>query len=566
MKKTKTTIKTSSIKDRFDKEEWAYLESLDKGTLEYLAATPWQDPDNIIQRSSTVTELIDLFPSQADYKSAKPTDLNWRELQKQSYVRYRTFGPLNASVNSKADYVAEAGFSIYSDIYEINLFLNDLVYSFRNKLYFRAVGWMIRMQSEGEIFVLVALDEAGTATLRICEPDQMGQADDKGLIPDPEDITQTLFYKYYGSGKEELIPDARFILEPDYMKERAKPVIDKTPKEKFTELTTGGSQFKKVGGYRRFILHWKNLTGVLEYLRDTTSLSTVLEWINLYVKSLKWAVDHKRAISAYTWAFEFGDTPTGKVAWHVWNKMTVAERKATGLTEPFSPGSKVFCFPGLALKAYSPQIPSLSGSNQDLLNMAGAGARTPTDLWQGDSAGMPYASVKATRSPLTAEIENLQSKFGKFFRYELLRVCFTAKLAFGGKIISPTGKKVKLPPTYKIQWPTSIVNGTATFEEKDDELCNAVKFTFPTVKLIENPSEDANACFGSKHLGLQNVGVSDETLAKRFGIDDLSRERRKKLIEEQEFGKAITGPQGETQVEQTLENKGADGTKKKSND
>lgn len=558
MKKKKET----SLKDRFSKEEWAYLESLDSDTTKYLATTPWQDPDRFVQLSSTITELVDLFPSQSD-NAAKPSDLNWRDLQKQSWVKYRTFGPLNASVGSKADYVAEAGFSVYSDVYEINLFLNDLFNSYRNQLYFRAVGWIIRMQAEGELFLLIALDESGTTTIRTLEPEYIGSSDDKGLITDPDDVTQTLFYKYRGTGTEELIPDARFILEPEYMNERLKTIKDKVDKDKIDKLTSGGSNFKKIGGYRRFILHWKNFTGILEYLRDTASLSTVLEWINLYVKVLKWSVDHKRAISAYTWCINFSDTPTGKVAWHIWNKMTDTEKKATGLTQPFSPGSKVFNMPGIDVNVYSPQIPSLSGSNQDLLNMAGAGSRTPTDLWQGDSAGMPYASVKATRPPLIAEIENLQSKFEKFLRYNLLRICFKAKLALGGKIITSTGKKIKLPETYKVKWPGEIVKGKATFVEYDDELCNAAKFTFPTVKLDDKPEENANACFGSKHLGLQEI-VSDETIAKKFfGIDDISREKRKKLIEQEEFGKKQTGSKGEKGIEEKFKDKGAEGGEQK---
>ena len=539
------TTKGKTIREYFTDKEWKQIRKQDP-SIDLMGNVMWQDPDNFVTLAATVTELVDLFP-ELEGITVKPSDKNWREIQKACWNKYRLFGPLNASVNSKADYVAEAGFSVYSDEPEINMFLMDLWNHQRNKLYARMPGVIIRMLAEGEMFILLALDEEGTVTVRILEPDRIGTGEDMGLLTDPDDAYQTLFYKYRGGKLTELIPDVRFILEPEYMIERTKALGDKFDKSKVAPETTGkGGKFKKVGGYRRFILHWKNLTGIYEYLRDTSSLATVVEWINLYVKSMRWGLDHKRSLSAYTWALEFEDTPAGKVAWHLWNKMTAAEREATGLTKPLTPGSRVFTMPGLKLKVYSPQLPSLSGEGQDVLNLSGAGARTPQDLWQGQSAGSSYASIRTTRPPLVAEIENLQGKLEHFLRYDFLRPCFAAKLAFGGKILGAGKKTYKLPETYKMLWPVfDEKSGQALTDNPDEppkvkkfevELCEAVIITFPSVKMEERPQEQVNAYLGSKHGGMQSIGVSNDRLAREFGIFDLSRERRKQAIEKMQYG------------------------------
>lgn len=547
-------MKNKTVFERLTPKEKAALKKIDP-SYDFWAAVGWQDPDNFATLAITVTEHADLFPEIEAY-AVKPSDTNFRDIQKLCWVQYRTFGPLNASVNSKADYVAQSGFSVYSDIYEIDLFLKDLFYSYRNKLYARIVGWVIRMLAEGELFLLLALDDTGSITVRILEPSKIGSENEKGLLVDPDDASQTLFYQYKTTDIEEYIPDARFLVEPDYMKEREKALGETLKKELINKITK--SKNGKTGGYRRFVLHWKNLTGIYEYLRDTSSLSTVIEWIKLYVKSLKWGLDHKRAQSAYTWGIKFDDGPAGKVAWHIWQKMTQAEKDATGLTKPLTPGSRIFLMPGMSLAVYNPNIRQLSGDNQDVLNLSGAGARTPQDLWQGQTAGSTYASVKSTRPPLVAEIENLQSKLGHFLKYEFLRVCLAAKIAHGGSLLTASGKKMKLPETYKETIVTEIVNGVATKTKKvDSELCEAVKFTFPKVQLADTPQDTANAALGSKHAGLHSIGVSSDTIARMFGVDDLSRERRKKMLEDTEISPPIAPDQPGLPTKQNV--KGVEG-------
>jgi hypothetical protein len=548
-------------KSLFSPAEWG---TLTPGERDIVAAANWQDPDNFSTNAITIKEMASLLTTPVD--EAKPTDTNWRDLQKNVWLSYKTFGPLNASVDSKGNYVAEAGFGMASTILEINEFLKDLIYSYRNKLYSGILGWVTRMLGEGELFVLVALDEEGTATVRCLEPSRIGSGDQDGLITDPDDVTQTLFYQYVAGGGTDYIPDARFILEPDYMKARMQAAI-KVAKNlqgfdpaKILPATKGSGKYSKVGGFRRFVLHWKNLTGIHEYKRDIASLATTLEWNNLYIQALKWELDYKKALCSYTIEFDFQDTPTGKIAWSVWKKMTDAQRAATGLMSPLTPGSKIWTMPGMNIAIHAPQLqPLLRGSNQDLINLSGAGAKTPQDLFQGQSGGSSYSSLKSSRPPLTAEIDALQSKLEKFLRFEFLRCCMQAKIAMGGNVLTPAGKGKKLMPTYKAKWVDTLEKGNANIIEIDVEPIEKVIITFPTISLENNAEKIANSLMGSKHTGAYGMGASAATVTKRMGFDGYPLEKRRQIIEQDEYGAVTSGAAAEGDIEKQLNKSGADG-------
>lgn len=525
------------LRDIFTQKDWNRLDSFDR---QFLAASSWQDPSNFATHAVTATSIVDFFPFSGTDDS-KSQDVNWRDLQIATYLKYKTFPPLNSAVDSKADYVAGAGFSIYSDILEVNEFLKDLNYSYRNRLYSSYGDWIRRMLAESELFILIALDETGTATVRNIEPSRIGEGDDTGLIVDTEDVTQTIFYKYKAKDKVELIPDVRFVLEPEYMATRVK-LLENFDKTLISDITRGKGGFSKIGGYRRFILHWKNLTGTKNIKRDVSSLATTIQWANLYEMAIKWDLDYRRALSSWTLPITFSDTPAGKIAWQIWQKMTNEQRAATDLTKPLSPGSRLFLMPGMTIDVKAPNLSAMHGNNQELLNLAGAGARTPQDMFQGQSSGATYAALRTSRPPLIAEIDNLQAKFEQFLRYEFLRICFKAKTAMGGSFISLDGKtKYKLLEQYQTNWIDEVKNGKGTIKKINAEPIETIKIVFPSVSLETNPQEKANAFMGSKHTGLYGLGISAETITRKMGIDDLTREKRKQLIEQEQFGVPISG-------------------------
>lgn len=513
-----------NIDELFTPEQWSKLCEQDPSLRIFEAASQWQKGFSVANTYFATSPLAEATSSGSEGKSATS---QWRTLQQKCWELYRSFGPVNASINSKADYTAGKNFGVYSDNLDINLYLKDFFYSYRNRLYYTCPGWVIRMLAESELFLLLAFDEVGKATVRVLEPSRIGNGSvNDGLLVDPDDATQTLFYDYYGSDNE-LIPDVRIALNPELLAKAKK--LDGFDTKKTEKSRAPGAKFKKIGGYRRFVIHWKNLTGIPEYKRDISVLSTVLEAVNLYWNAIKWQLDHKKAQCAYTNVLRFEDSPTGKIAWQLWNKMTDEEKENTGLTKQLTPGSTLVLMPGLAYDVKAPQLTKLSGENEDLLNIAGAGARTPQDLWQGQSAGATHASLKSSRSPLEMEIENLQNKLGNFFRYEVLRVCFHVYSMLTG-----------FPPLFDKEEVESISGGTPKFRKIQVEPVELIRVTSPNVTFDEGIEKKVNAFLGSQHNGLSNIGVSSERIAEELGVDDLSRQRREKLLEEKEYGEVVT--------------------------
>jgi len=508
----------------FSAEQWAEICKLDPTYSQFMATSNWQssrDVANVYFAENPLAEIIG-----AAVKDGKGKSANWRELQKKCWELYRGFGPISSAVNSKADYTTGHGFSIYSSNLEIRTWLKDFIYSYRNRLYAALNGWLIRMLAEGELFVLLIFDEEGRATVRLLEPDRIGKGASKdGILTNPNDVTQTLFYEhYYDRQSSELIPDVSILLNPDVMLPIVKDVEGYV--ESKTERSRGtGGKFKKIGGYNRFILHWKNLTGIHEYKRDMSVISTVLEAVNLYWNAIKWQLDHKKAQCAYTNVIKFSDSPQGRIAYGLWKSLTEAERKATGLEGALSPGSTIFLLPGMEYDVQSPQLSKLEGENQDLLNVAGAGMKSPQDMFQGQSAGATHASLRASRSPLEMEIKNVQYKLHNFLVYEVFRACFHVSSMFG-----------KLAPTFKKEEVEEFREGIPKFAQVDVEPIELVEITFPEISFEGKPEGQASAYLGSKHSGLRSLGISDKKIAEKMGIGDLERQRAQRALEEKQYG------------------------------
>jgi len=507
----------------FSKAQWDTICKTDPTFTQFRSASHWQggyDTAKVYFADDPLAEILG-----ATSKDGKGQSPNWRELQRKCWELYRTFGPISAAVNSKADYTVGHGFGVYSPNLEVNLWLKDLFYSYRNKLYSTLTGWTIRMLAEGELFVLLAFDEEGKATLRLLEPERMGKGTKKdGLLTNPDDSTQTLFYEhFYDKQNSELIPDINIAFNPELLKVAKQ--VEGYSDEKTIRSRVPGGRFKTIGGFRRFVLHWKNLTGILEYRRDLSIISTVLEAIHLYWSAIKWQLDHKKAQCAYTNVVGFEDSPQGRIAYSLWKSLSDAERKSTGLTGALTPGSTIFLLPGMTFEVKSPQLAKLEGENQDLMNVAGSGMKSPQDLFQGQASGSTYASLRASRSPLEVEIKNTQYKHRNFILFEVLRACFFVSSAVGS-----------FPPTFKKEEISDFIRGKPQFVTIDVEPIELVEITFPEISFEEKLEGKAGAYLGSKHSGLRAIGISDKKIAEKMGVGDLSKQRADRALEERKYG------------------------------
>lgn len=541
----------------FTQAAWDDICKVDPTFMQFRSASQWQGGYDVAKVYFADNPLAEI--AEEVTKDGKGKSPNWRDLQKKCWELYRTFGPVSAAINSKADYTTGHGFSVYSPVLDIRTQLNDIFYSYRNRLYATINGWTIRMLAEGELFLLLAFDDEGKVTVRCLEPERIGKGTrNDGLLTNPDDVTHTLFYEhYYTKQDSELIPDISVAFNPDILKEVKVKDIEGYD-EKKTERSKGkGGKFGKVGGFRRFILHWKNLTGINEYKRDLSVISTVLEAIHLYWNAIKWQLDHKKAQCAYTNVVGFEDSPQGRIAYSLWKSLSEDERKATGLTGALTPGSTVFLLPGMTFEVKAPQLAKLEGENQDLINVAGAGVRSPQDLFQGQASGATYASLKASRSPLEVEIKNTQYKLSNFMRYEFLRACFT--------VASKVSSFPEFFPKEDIQ---EFREGNPVFVTVQVEPIELVELTFPEVSFEEKIEGKAGAYLGSKHAGLRSIGISDRKIAEKMGVSDLARQRAERALEERVYGKreAVLNEKGagSKPAEETEEKKEEDDSQEES--
>lgn len=548
-------------------ELWDACRKEDPIAAAFFAAAPWQDSANYSSNAASAEVLVNLTYPDASNPTAKASDVNWRDLQSLSENKFKTSGPLNRAINLKSDLVAGSGFSVYSTVKEINEYIRLIFNHHRNKLYQKTNGWMNRIQTT-ELFILIVLDDTGFPFIRVLESQNIGQgSSNKGIITDPDDVTTTLFYEHYINGEKELIPDAWYILDQEGFIESFKNLqkSDKKIDEKdIKDITKSKGKLK----YRRFVYHWKNLSGMPEYLRDTSAVTTALEWLNLYENMQKWRADYTKALASYVYFFEWDDSPAGKIGAMLWAKMSAEDKAKHPLMQPLSPGSRLILPQGLKGKTVNPQLSSLTNTNQDMFLYASAGVGIPPDIFTGNLDGSTYASIKSTRPVFIIEIENLQYKFMLFMK-ELLRICFAAKLAYGGSFETLGKEKVKLLATYDKAWdvkrdknnkPILDTDGNMSIEYIKVEPVEMVGFNFPDVKVTTEPQAVANSLFGSKHLGLIGVGISPERAVKEFfGIDDFEMELRRKQIFEAQYGKLMPGADAEKAIEQQFTNAGFEG-------
>lgn len=568
MAKTKTdiTVPKHLAEAGVTPELWRSCIAEDPVAAAFFAATPWQDSANYSSNATSAEVLVNITSTDVSNPTAKPSDVNWRNLQTLSENKFKTSGPLNRAINLKSDLVASSGFSVYSTVKEINEYIRLIFNHHRNKLYQRVNGWMNRIQTT-ELFILIVLDDTGFPFIRVLEPQNIGQGTtSKGIITDPDDVPTTLFYEHYVNGEKELIPDAWYILDQEGFMESFKNLqkSDKKIDEKdIKDITKAKGKFK----YRRFVYHWKNLSGMPEYLRDTSAVTTALEWLNLYENMQKWRADYIKALASYAYFFEWNDSPAGRIDAMLWAKMPAEDKAKHPLMQPLTPGSRLILPRGLKGKAVNPQLGSLTNTNQDIFLYAGAGVGIPSDIFTGNLDGSTYAAIKSTRPVFTIEIENLQYKFMLFLR-ELLRICFAAKITYGGSFESLGKEKFKLMDAYDKAWdvkrdknnkPVLDADGNMSIEYIKVEPVEMVGFNFPDVKITTEPQAVANSLMGSKHTGLVGLGISPERAVREyFGIDDFEMELRRKAIFEAQHGKLIAGVDAEKAIEKQFVDNGTE--------
>jgi hypothetical protein len=493
------------------------LAAFDKLTEDELSTLkfvlPWQ---SVAQESDTDPDGF----SQSGSKNSG--DIATRsQLQQVCWEKFNQNPHINTSVRGQVGRLAGNGFEVSSELFEIQEVLEELEFDPRNRLYSYWPKYVGRSIIEGELHLCLTLHDNGFVEVDFIDPGQITGGGDDGIIYHPTKQTMPLFYYVQplnttgvASTKTTLIPSIFLARYPELIKE-AKKVVNFNS-DMYTDHLSSNKKFKSIGGFRRFIVSWDKS---FVTKRNVSYLKTILEWLNHYENLKKYEIDHKKSAGSYLWAVTMEDAKTFKM----WLSLSDEERRKTGIMAKKTPGGTLVLPPGMSIEAMSPSLPSISETDTDILHMITAGLNEPEDVTSGQSKGT-FASVKASRGPMSDRIADEVCYFEKFLRHDFYANIFflrsnvtdfpeffTIKQAVSFKEQEPVFKKVKKRPEFLID------------------------VTFPTSE-VNDMEARARALLGVKHGSTyETLGIPNEEIAKRMGFGNYRRLRLRHATEEDKY-------------------------------
>lgn len=457
---------------------------------------------------STVTGFVDGVEDRARLQK-----ICWSKFNKSPFV--------GTAVRGQVGRLTGFGFEVSSDIPEINDAIVDTEFDPRNRLYSYWPKFVGRAVIEGELFLLLTAHPDGFIEVDFIDPANITGGGEDGVLYHPEKSTMPLFY-YVTPKYEEgsfnkgivMVPSIFMAYYPELLK-----VAKKT--NNFNEEQTKSSKSPKnmyngIGGFQRFIVSWDR--SFITH-RNISYLRTVIEWLNHYENLKKYEIDHKKSSGAYVWVVSIEDPK----AFRTWLSLTDEERRKTGIMAKKTPGSTLVLPPGMTIEAHSPKLPSISDSDTDILHMVTGGLNEPEDVSTGQSKGT-FASVKASRGPMSDRISDEIAFFDRFLKYDFYRAVFYLKAAVSD---FPRLFTTKEAVDYKAKKPV--------FKDVERAPEFLIDITYP-VSQVDDAETRARAFLGVKHGSVyDNLGIPNEEIAKKLGFGNYRRLRLAQATEEEKY-------------------------------
>ena len=478
---------------------------------------PWQpgifrdggrDPDGAKPERSSDKDL-DSF-SQAD-------------LQKECWNKFNKNPQVSTSVRGLAGRITGMGFEVSSEVWEIQEVLEEIEYDPRNRLYHYWPRYVTRGLIEGELFQCLTCHPDGFIEVDFIDPASLSTKGDNGsgIIFHPRKKLFPLFYildveDENGMSHEEQIPSINIARYPDLL-HAAKGHKDFN--RDFQALSMGSPYnraFRGMAGYKRFVVAWDR--GYLTR-RAISYLRTIIEWLNHYENLKKFEIDHKKSSGSYTWAITFEDVK----AFRLWINLSDEERKKTALMAPIEPGSKLFLPPGCKIEAKNPNLPKISDSDTDIMQMAISGMNEAADVTTG-TVGGTYASVKATRGPMSDRTSDEVVDFDRFYRHD-----------FWSSIFFLRSKLVGFPEFFEVEDAIRFENKKPIMKMVKKRPQFLIDVQYPISETIELDTRVA-AAFGVKHGPLsESAGIPQSKAASMIGVGGYGKNRLRKAVEDKKY-------------------------------
>lgn len=446
---------------------------------------------------------------------------SFREIQKACYDKYKTNPQVFTAIKDMVGRMVGEGFSCGSGVFEINEFMQTIWEDPRNRLNLMMPKYVARAKAEGELFLVLTLHEDGFVEIDFRYPDtvkglgSVGNSDGSGILYHPTKPSMPLLYmfetSYSGSTIKEQIPSIFVARYPELM-----DIVKKDPAVNLEHLKSSKSskaKFKKTGGFYRFVIQW-DMADIES--RNVSQVQTTLFWVNMYETLKMFEIEHKRSSGSYLWAFSFED----QNAFRQWLKLSDDERRKTGIMAKKVPGGSLVLPPGVKIEVKNPQLPKISDSDTDIMQMIVSGLNVPEDMALGTNKGT-FASVKASRGPMTDRVSDELAYFERFLRWD-----------FWDSIFFLTSKVSSFKYEHTVRKAVSYKNKKPVFKTFKEKACKLVELTFPVSESTDAEAR-ARAYFGVKHGSLNaTLGIPNSVLAKKLGFGNYAKLRLEAATEE----------------------------------
>jgi len=481
-----------------------------------------------------------------------PSTLSREALSQECWSKLHESPQVNTAIRGKMGRLTGFGFETSSGERKIQQVIEEIELDPRNRLYNFMPKYVARANVEGELFLCLTCHPTGFIEVDFIDPSDISiKGDgDSGIIFHPTKTVMPLFYNIKRDKSVKWgVPSEDFHQVPSifvaHFPEELVAVASKHQdydRSKQQYARDRKQIFNRLGGYNRFIVAWDKsfiTHRAISYLRTT------LEWLNHYENLKKYEIDHKKSSGSYLWVISI----TEPRAYKLWLRMTDDQKKKTGIMAKKTPGGTIVLPPGVELQCVNPQLSPIKEQDTDILQMVTSGLDEPHDVTTGSSTGT-YASVKASRGPMTDRISDEVAYFERFLRHDFWGSIFHLKAALG-----------KFPKEVIVEEAIGFTPAKTDDDDDDAEpIFDKVKkkpemlvdFSFPISETLETEGR-AKAVLGVKHGPIaETLGIPNKAVASYLGIGGYARQRLRKATEDRKYPELLYNVDAES-LQETLE-------------
>ena len=504
----------------------------------YAFQIPWQfEPDD----NTRDPDGFSLSPS----SEKEDPSLTRKVLQSYCWSKFNKNPQVNTSVRGLVGRMTGMGFGVSSDIQQIQEVIDEIEFDHRNRLWDNWRQYVGRSIIEGELFLCLTCHLNGFIEVDFIDPGVIDGENDDGVIFHPNKPQMPLFYCIDKAGgikqdgyvdnynDPEQIPSINIARYPELINIAKKSIAFHITHQKNSR--SASKMFKQFGGYNRFIVAW-NKGFVVK--RNISHLRTVMEWLSHWENLKKYEIDHKKSSGSYVWVVTFEDRAT----WIQWLKLSDADRAKTGIAAKKTPGGTMVLGPGMKMVPQSPQLPKISEGDTDIMMMVTSGLNEAEDVTTG-KASSPFASVKASRGPMSDRTSDEIAYFERWLRYDYWGAIFFLKSKING-----------FPEFFSVKKAVDFDdNKEPVFKKIKQRPEQVIEIDFPISEITEMESR-ARAMLGVKHGNLFDIaGIPLAEIIKRLGFGSYKKMRLDHATEQEKYPELIPAMDDEAYQEKINE-------------